>query len=37
MDSHDSVADFEIEEHIGYAPPIYNNGDLLPQKRKNWS
>ncbi|KAI5434721.1 hypothetical protein KIW84_021515 [Lathyrus oleraceus] len=37
MDSHDSVMDFETEEHIGYTPPVSNNAGLLPQKCKNRS
>ncbi|CAL5212803.1 unnamed protein product [Lathyrus oleraceus] len=37
MDGHDSVMDFETEEHIGSTPPVSNNAGLLPQKRKNRS
>ncbi|KAI5410625.1 hypothetical protein KIW84_055953 [Lathyrus oleraceus] len=37
MDGHDSVMDFETEEHIGSTPPVSNNVGLLPQKRKNRS
>ncbi|KAI5424397.1 hypothetical protein KIW84_030547 [Lathyrus oleraceus] len=37
MDGHDSVMDFETEEHIASTPPVSNNAGLLPQKRKNRS